>query len=175
MAVEMALEGARDAHATTNLIDLRNYELAFLNGDRQYTGYPAGVAALREAVKAADGVILGTPEYHGSFSGVLKNAIDLMGFEEFEGKMIGLIGVSGGQMGAFDALNSLLKKTLAALCERANLIEPRHTVSVSADEPDNRFLAETSGANFLVTGNKRHFPETWKSTRVVTARQLLEP
>ena len=30
-----------------------------------------------------------------------------MGFEEFEGKMLGLVGVSGGRMGAFDALNSL--------------------------------------------------------------------
>jgi NAD(P)H-dependent FMN reductase len=58
-------------------------------------------------VRAADGIILATPEYHGSFSGVLKNAIDLMGFEEFEGKMLGLVGVSGGRMGAFDALNTL--------------------------------------------------------------------
>jgi NAD(P)H-dependent FMN reductase len=68
---------------------------------------PEGVAAMRNAVKEADGIILGTPEYHGSFSGVLKNALDLMGFAEFEGKMVGLVGVSGGKMGAFDALNSL--------------------------------------------------------------------
>ena len=38
---------------------------------------------------------------------MLKNALDLMGFDEFEGKMIGLVGVSGGAMGAFEALNSL--------------------------------------------------------------------
>ena len=38
---------------------------------------------------------------------MLKNALDLMGFDEIEGKMIGLVGVSGGAMGAFDALNSL--------------------------------------------------------------------
>jgi len=71
------------------------------------TGYPDDVFRLRQDVKQADGVILGTPEYHGSFSGVLKNALDLMGFDEFEGKMIGLVGVSGGRMGAFDAMNSL--------------------------------------------------------------------
>ena len=40
-------------------------------------------------------------------SGVLKNALDLMGFDEFEGKMIGLVGVSGGRMGAHDALGTL--------------------------------------------------------------------
>jgi NAD(P)H-dependent FMN reductase len=50
--------------------------------------------------------ILATPEYHGSFSGALKDALDLMGFEGFEGKM-GLIGVSVEKLRAFDALNSL--------------------------------------------------------------------
>jgi NAD(P)H-dependent FMN reductase len=33
--------------------------------------------------------------------------MDLMGFDEFEGKMLGLVGVSGGRMGASDALNTL--------------------------------------------------------------------
>lgn len=58
-------------------------------------------------MKQARGIILGTPEYHGGFSGVLKNALDLMGFDEIEGKMIGLVGVSGGAMGAANALDSL--------------------------------------------------------------------
>jgi NAD(P)H-dependent FMN reductase len=57
--------------------------------------------------QAGPGIILGTPEYHGGYSGVLKNALDLMGFEEFEGKMLGLVGVSGGAIGAFGAMNSL--------------------------------------------------------------------
>jgi NAD(P)H-dependent FMN reductase len=38
---------------------------------------------------------------------VLKNALDLMGFEEFQGKVIGLVGTSGGPMGAINALNGL--------------------------------------------------------------------
>ena len=43
-------------------------------------------------------------------------------------------------------------------------------------EADNRFLecAEESQADFLVTGNIRHFPKRWKGTQVVTARQLIE-
>ncbi|TFB09273.1 NAD(P)H-dependent oxidoreductase, partial [Candidatus Marinimicrobia bacterium MT.SAG.3] len=44
---------------------------------------------------------------HGGYSGVLKNALDLMGFNEFQGKMIGLLGVAGGSMGAANSLNSL--------------------------------------------------------------------
>jgi NAD(P)H-dependent FMN reductase len=58
-------------------------------------------------VREADGLILGTPEYHGSFSGVLKNALDLMGFDEIEGKVIGLVGVAGGTQGAVHALSHL--------------------------------------------------------------------
>jgi NAD(P)H-dependent FMN reductase len=104
MALEIALEGAREVGATTRLIDLRDYDLVFCDGSRNY---PPGVMQLRRDVRAAQGIILGTPEYHASYSGVLKNALDLMGFAEFKGKMVGLVGVSGGQMGAANALNSL--------------------------------------------------------------------
>jgi FMN reductase len=103
LALKLALEGAAEVGAQTHLIDLRDYQLVFCNsGD-----YPADVTRLRQAVQRAQGIILGTPEYHSSFSGVLKNALDLMGFDQFEGKMVGLVGVSGGQMGAAHALNSL--------------------------------------------------------------------
>jgi NAD(P)H-dependent FMN reductase len=107
MALEVALRGAQELGVQTELIDLGTYDLIFCDGAKDESSYPAGVFKLREAVKGAQGIILGTPEYHGGMSGVLKNALDLMGFDEFEGKMIGLIGVSGGQMGAAYALNSL--------------------------------------------------------------------
>jgi FMN reductase len=105
-AVETALQGAAGAGAETRFLDLKDYELIFRDG-KDESKYPPGVFRLRADVKQADGVILGTPEYHGGLSGVLKNALDLMGFEEFEGKMIGLVGVSGGRMGAHDAMNTL--------------------------------------------------------------------
>jgi FMN reductase len=107
MAVRIALRGAEETGATTEFIDLREYNLVFNIGSTKAADYPGDILRLRKRLQAAHGVILGTPEYHGSFSGVLKNALDLMGFDEFEGKMIGLVGVSGGAMGAFDALNNL--------------------------------------------------------------------
>jgi FMN reductase len=107
-AVIEALEGAAAAGAETKLIDLREYRLTFADGeDEAGDSVSPDVLRLRRDVRSAQGILLGTPEYHGSLSGVVKNALDLMGFDEFEGKMIGLIGVSGGQSGAFDALNSL--------------------------------------------------------------------
>jgi len=105
MAIEVALRGAREIGARTQLIDLKSYDLVFCTGDDRH--YPESVFRLRRDVQQAHGIIVGTPEYHGGVSGVLKNALDLMGFSEFEGKMLGLIGVSGGKMGAVNALNSL--------------------------------------------------------------------
>jgi len=106
-ALRIALQGAKAVGAKIHLVDLRDYNLNFCDGNKDESNYNSDVFNLRNAVKEAQGIILSTPEYHGSFSGVLKNALDLMGFEEFEGKMLGLIGVSGGKMGATDALNNL--------------------------------------------------------------------
>ena len=107
MAVALALKGAEELKCETKLINLRDYQLAFCDGKDDESKFPKDVFRLRGEVKRAHGIILGTPEYHGGYSGVLKNALDLMGFDEFEGKMLGLIGVSGGAMGAFSALESL--------------------------------------------------------------------
>lgn len=107
MAVRIALRGAEEAGAQTLLIDLQDYDLVFCDGKVDESIYPEDVFRLRRDVGRAQGIILGTPEYHGGVSGVLKNALDLMGFEEFRGKMVGLVGVSGGALGAVHALDSL--------------------------------------------------------------------
>lgn len=107
MALHVALAGAKEAGAQTRMIDLSEYHLIFCDGKEDESGYPKDVFTLREDVRAAQGIILATPEYHGGYSGVLKNALDLMGFEEFEGKMLGLVGVSGSGMGAVGAMNNL--------------------------------------------------------------------
>ena len=106
-ALAISLEGAEEVGADIKLIDLRDYQLIFSDGKEKEEEYPEDIHILREDVAEAKGIILGTPEYHGSFSGVLKNTIDLMGFKEFEAKIIGLLGVSGGSLGAVNALNGL--------------------------------------------------------------------
>jgi predicted nucleic acid-binding protein len=49
-------------------------------------------------------------------------------------------------------------------------------LTVCPDADDNRILecADAAGADFLVTGNKRHFPAEWKRTSVVNGREFLE-
>ncbi len=106
-ALETALLGAQETGAETEVVDLNNYDLPFCDGSKDIGERFPDVKRLSDLMKSSQGLILATPEYHGSFSGVLKNAMDLMGFDEFEGKMIGLIGVSGGSIGGLYALNSL--------------------------------------------------------------------
>ncbi len=107
-ALKIALAGAEEKGATAELLDLRDYGLPFCTGgDVDGTEGKAGVQRLRQKVLEASGIILATPNYHGSLSGVLKNALDLMSMREFEGKVVGLIGVSGGRMGGTATLNAL--------------------------------------------------------------------
>ena len=60
---------------------------------------------------------------------------------------------------------------------RGELIDPEASGAVSVDPGDTKFLqcAETAQANYLVTGNRRHFPEaSYGVTRVVSAGELLD-
>lgn len=104
-ALEQAVQRVKQFDAEVEVIDLRQMQLPFCNGGDEYTDFP-DVEKLREIVKAADGLILATPEYHGSVSGVMKNALDLMSFEHLAGKVTGLISVLGGQSNS-NALNDL--------------------------------------------------------------------
>lgn len=53
------------------------------------------VHAFVEAVKTADAIILGSPLYHGSYTGVLKNALDNLAGDAFAGKWVALVGNAG--------------------------------------------------------------------------------
>lgn len=134
MTLQVALRAARETGAETQLIDLRDYDLPFCNGDKQTPPTP-DLARLRNDVRGAHGIILGTPEYHGSLSGVLKNALDLMGFDEFEGKMIGLVSVSGGALGGVEALNALrtVGRALHAWVLPAQAVVPQVWKAFDAD------------------------------------------
>jgi NAD(P)H-dependent FMN reductase len=92
-ALEEALAGVEGAGGTGELIDLREYELPPLNPDDEPV---ERVESFTQRIREADAVLLGTPTYHGSYSGVLKNALDHCGFDEFENTTVGLLAVSGG-------------------------------------------------------------------------------
>ncbi|MEN9231224.1 MAG: NADPH-dependent FMN reductase [Thermostichus sp. DG02_5_bins_236] len=95
-ALEVARREFENLGILLHILDLRQMNLPFVDGSESYADYP-DVAVLKEALKQADGIILASPEYHGSISGSLKNALDLLSFDELEGKVFGLISVLGGE------------------------------------------------------------------------------
>lgn len=105
LALKLAAQRIEALGAEVEILDLREMQLPFCNGEKSYPDYP-DVEKLRNAVQQADGLILATPEYHGSVSGVMKNALDLMNFEQLSDKVTGLISVLGGQSNS-NALNDL--------------------------------------------------------------------
>ncbi|HEY9761994.1 MAG TPA: NADPH-dependent FMN reductase [Trichocoleus sp.] len=105
LALQDVAQRLRELGAEVEILDLRQMKLPFCNGENAYPDYP-DVEVLRSQVQSADGLILATPEYHGSASGVLKNALDLMSFDHLSDKVTGLISVLGGQSNS-NALNDL--------------------------------------------------------------------
>lgn len=85
---------------TLSLADLSAVPL--YNEDLRTQGLPQPVQQLREQIRAADALIIATPEYNYSFPGVLKNAIDWASRppdQPFDAKPIALIGATPGGLG----------------------------------------------------------------------------
>ena len=86
-------------------------EIPLFNQDVERTGIPAAVAHLREAVAAADGFLVATPEYNHGVPGVMKNAFDWLsrppGKSVLNGKPSAIVGASPGITGTARAQSQL--------------------------------------------------------------------
>ncbi|MCS7460163.1 NAD(P)H-dependent oxidoreductase [Paenibacillus doosanensis] len=79
------------------LLDLNELQIPFYSPDIESDN--KNLQYMKETLKAADGIVLATPEYHGAPSGVLKNALDHVGFDHFDGKVVLSVSSSGGAVG----------------------------------------------------------------------------
>ncbi|MBT8382239.1 MAG: NAD(P)H-dependent oxidoreductase [Ignavibacteria bacterium] len=83
--------------------------------------------SIQEKIKQATGVIVSTPEYHGSLSSVTKLVIENLGFPSvLSAKPIALLGVAGGQIGAIKSLEQL-----RSICSHVGAIVLPGPVSVA--------------------------------------------
>jgi putative PIN family toxin of toxin-antitoxin system len=66
--------------------------------------------------------------------------------------------------------------SLSVIRRTSILVKPATRLSISADEADNRVLecAQAATADYIVTGNTRHFPGRFEGTHVVTPRQFID-
>ncbi|MEZ5552933.1 MAG: NAD(P)H-dependent oxidoreductase [Pseudomonadales bacterium] len=108
----IASEAARRDDAEVTVIDLRDFPLPIYDGDQEAAeGVPENALKLKRLFKAHRGLLIATPEYNTSISGVLKNAIDWVTrpvpdephLACFNGKIAALLSASLGPMGGIRA------------------------------------------------------------------------
>jgi azobenzene reductase len=93
--VRRALDAAEAAGAETDLIDLGSVDLPLYDPDRP-TAESGDAEALLARVRAADGAVVGSPVYHGSYSSTFRNFHDYCGFDEYEETAVGILVAAGG-------------------------------------------------------------------------------
>lgn len=69
----------------------------------------------------------------------------------------------------------LQQQLLQLIKRRVHVVRPARPLQVTSDPGDNIFLecADAARADYLVTGNTRHFPSFWKRTKAITSREFL--
>lgn len=104
----VAATAARDAGARVTVIDLRDFPLPLYDGDlEERDGVPAMAVELGELFRSHRGLLIASPEYNGSVTGVLKNTLDWVSrpvaeqgaMSAFAGKVGALVSASPGPLG----------------------------------------------------------------------------
>lgn len=110
---------ARTAGAEVTHLELSTLDIPLYNADLEAQGTPPDVIRLKEIMDAHPAWIICSPEYNGSYTGLLKNTIDWAsspvkghpvwadGSKPFEGKVVGLLSASNGALGGLRSLSHL--------------------------------------------------------------------
>lgn len=114
--VKLAAAGARAAGAEVTYIDLRDFPLPLYDGDLEAAeGIPDNARKLKQLMLEHQGLLIASPEYNSSYSGVLKNTIDWISRPEgdepllrcFVDKVASIMSTSPGALGGLRGLANL--------------------------------------------------------------------
>ena len=115
----VAAHMARDAGAEVTLLELADFDIPLYNADLETAGTPADVIRLKEVLDAHPAWVICSPEYNGSYTGLLKNTIDWAsspvkghpewqdGTRSFRGKVVGMLSASPGALGGLRSQSHL--------------------------------------------------------------------
>lgn len=97
----------REDLATVEILDLLEYKFPLFEERLRFMENPsAQILDLASRVKAADGILIVTPEYNGGYPASLKNIVDLL-YDEWRRKPIAISANSSGPFGAAQVITSL--------------------------------------------------------------------
>src|SRR5436305_14304026 len=70
---------------------------------------------------------------------------------------------------------NLRQQLLQLIRNQARLVTPPRLAQVTSDPDDNIFIegADAARADYLITGNQRHFPKFWKGTKVISSSEFV--
>ncbi|OYR40808.1 FMN reductase [Halorubrum sp. Ib24] len=169
-ALEKALLAAESKGATTELVDLSTLDLPAFDPDQSDAG---DARELRQLVRNSDGVLLGSPVYHGSYSSVLKTALDYCGFDEFEETTVGLLVVAGGGFPtpALEHLRSVARTLNAWVLPHQVAIPNAHSTFEAGELTDESLVerVETLGADLVDYAGVESYPEKTTACTAPTA------
>jgi NAD(P)H-dependent FMN reductase len=144
MLARDAAESLRNAGLEAIFADLRDYPMPLYDGDLEAaSGLPPAAKTLKDLAREAEAIVIASPEYNGSYSAVLKNAIDWISrpeegegpVEVFRGKPAAILSASPGPGGGRRVL-----KQLRTLLEGIRMTVVPHEVSIA--RADDAFDAE---------------------------------
>jgi chromate reductase len=113
MLVKVAARGAEAAGASVTFVDLRDLPMPLYDGDlEEREGLPANAREFKDLLLAHQGLLIASPEYNSSMSGVFKNAVDWASrpvegeppLACFDGKICSLMSASPGGLGGIRGL-----------------------------------------------------------------------
>jgi putative PIN family toxin of toxin-antitoxin system len=75
----------------------------------------------------------------------------------------------------FKIRKGLRRHLLQLIRNHSQLVQPARALQVANDPDDDKFLecADAARADYLITGNQRHFPKFWKKTKIITSREFI--
>ena len=67
------------------------------------------------------------------------------------------------------------QQLLQLIRNNSHIVTPSRRLEVASDPDDNVFLecADAARADYLITGNQKHFPRFWKTTKMITTREFI--
>jgi chromate reductase len=123
-------------------VEIQLYDIAsipFYNADVEARGDPEPVAAIKAAIRAADALLIATPEYNHGIPGVLKNALDWASrphrASPLDCKPVAIMGATAGRGSTFQAQAQLREALVYA--GSCTLAQPELSLSRAGSEFDD--------------------------------------